>query len=1000
MYLARYRSFLQGIVPLFGLQSFGVKSRSRKVQNSKPGLVELESRLAPAIDMAMVTIGNPNNAPDPATGHGSVSYEYRIGQFEVTLGQYCEFLNAVARGPEIYDLYNASMARIASSGGITQTYSNGFYSYSVTGPSGDAVPPGADSPTNRPIANVNWFNAARFANWMSNGQPVGECTAQTTEDGAYTLNKAISGNSAPRNPVNINTGSAPDFFIPNEEEWYKAAYYNPTLAGGQGGYSLYATGSNTAPSNQIADSGKPDAGNLVNYILDATGAYCVTQQPYLDFSQNYLTNVGAFPGSASFYGTFDQNGNLWEINQTVTGSSPNSVLRGGAWTSLASYLQSNYSLGYTNDTISSNGGFRIAGTSMPTDPVQVDMVTVGDPGNLSDPATGFGAVDYRFQIAKTHVTIGQYTAFLNAVAANDPNQLYNERMATDLNIAGIARQGEPGNYSYSVINPQGVQTIHATGPDRPITYVSWSDAARFANWMSNGQPSGPAGPTTTENGAYNLEGVLPGQAVTRNAINPNTGKAPDFFIPLQDEWYKAAFYSPQKSSSGPGYYLYATQSDTLPGNDINAVNSPNQLNYLNNQIELCITQQTDYLANQNYLTDVGVFSASASHYGTFDQNGNVYQWNDLDGSAGPSRGLRGGYWFAAGPSIIATGYAEVSPAREASDTGFRLAGGPLPNRREVPQAAGPLVAQPFDLAPGSMAVSLGNGKLGIRSSGGNYQEVVPFPGYAGPLNVSTLTRSGDTVPDSLIVAVSGPSSPHVLVIDSATGRVAMSFYAFDPKFHGGVSVTGGTTRLAGDWTTVILCGAGAGSEPAVSLFDAVTGDGQGAFYAFSPEYKGGVRVALSQPQAEGTSYAVVSSTINSHIVVYLPGVYSAPVYSYYALSDGVVPAGFNLAAADLDLDGELEIIAGVEIKGNTRQVAVLSLDGHLKKEFNLNFPGGARVAVNDANGDGVLDIVAASAPGVRATLSTYNYANLDLLDTVFISDSIQGIAAATNFARP
>jgi len=111
MYLARYRSFLQGIVPLFGLQSFGVKSRSRKVQNSKPGLVELESRLAPAIDMAMVTIGNPNNAPDPATGHGSVSYEYRIGQFEVTLGQYCEFLNAVARGPEIYDLYNASMAR-------------------------------------------------------------------------------------------------------------------------------------------------------------------------------------------------------------------------------------------------------------------------------------------------------------------------------------------------------------------------------------------------------------------------------------------------------------------------------------------------------------------------------------------------------------------------------------------------------------------------------------------------------------------------------------------------------------------------------------------------------------------------------------------------------------------------------------------------------------------------------------------------------------------------
>ena len=47
-----------------------------------------------------------------------------------------------------------------------------------------------------------------------------------------------------------------------------------------------------------------------------------------------------------------------------------------------------------------------------------------------------------------------------------------------------------------------VQSIHATGPDRPITYMSWSDAARFANWVSNGQPSGPAGLATTENGVY------------------------------------------------------------------------------------------------------------------------------------------------------------------------------------------------------------------------------------------------------------------------------------------------------------------------------------------------------------------------------------------------------------------------------------------------------------------------------------------------------------------
>ena len=135
------------------------------------------------------------------------------------------------------------------------------------------------------------------------------------------------------------TRAAPGFFIPNEEEWYKAAYYDPTLAGGLGRYHIDATGSDTAPSNQIADSGKPDLSNLANYILDAAGDYCVTQDSSGDPSQNYLTNVGAFPGSGIFYGTFDQNGSLWEIIQTVTGSSPNCVLRRGAWTSLASSLK-------------------------------------------------------------------------------------------------------------------------------------------------------------------------------------------------------------------------------------------------------------------------------------------------------------------------------------------------------------------------------------------------------------------------------------------------------------------------------------------------------------------------------------------------------------------------------------------------------------------------------------------------------------------------------------
>ena len=71
---------------------------------------------------------------------------------------------------------------------------------------------------------------------------------------------------------------------------------------------------------------------------------------------------------------------------------------------------------------------------------------------------------------------------LNPVAASDPNPLYNERMTTGRNIAGILCKGGAGNFSPSVIEPQGVQTIHANSPDRPITYVNWG--------MQPGLPAG------------------------------------------------------------------------------------------------------------------------------------------------------------------------------------------------------------------------------------------------------------------------------------------------------------------------------------------------------------------------------------------------------------------------------------------------------------------------------------------------------------------------------
>jgi|GEM_PF-272106 len=302
--------------------------------------------------------------------------------------------------------------------------------------------------------------------------------------------------------------------------------------------------------------------------------------------------------------------------------------------------------------VTSVGGTSGTAKQVATVKIIYQMVTVGNPNNANDTwGSGIGAVAYSYQIGKYDVTIGQYAAFLNSVAKTDPYSLYNPSMGTDMTIAGIQQNGSSGSYTYSVIG----------SPNRPITYVSWFDAARFVNWMTNGQGSG-----STETGAYTL---VAGQASgTAPAANPSA----KFRIPTGSEWYKAAYYSPTLNGGTGGYYAYATQSNTDPGNQIGS--NANQANYKVGGM-YSVTQSSSDDSNQNYLTDVGAFSGSGSFYGTFDQSGNVLQWNDLDGTAGSSLGLRGGNWyFGTDPFYVSSSHMiSCDPSYEEKGSGFRLA---------------------------------------------------------------------------------------------------------------------------------------------------------------------------------------------------------------------------------------------------------------------------------------------------------------------------------------
>ena len=123
--------------------------------------------------------------------------------------------------------------------------------------------------------------------------------------------------------------------------------------------------------------------------------------------------------------------------------------------------------------------------------ISIATVPVGDAGNQPD-TTGFGEVDYNYNIGTYDVTNNQYAAFLSAVAtSNDPYGLWKSSMASDAE-GGINRTGS-GPYSYAVKSGQGNQ---------PVAEVSWYDAVRFVNWLTNGQPIGVEGNGTTESGTY------------------------------------------------------------------------------------------------------------------------------------------------------------------------------------------------------------------------------------------------------------------------------------------------------------------------------------------------------------------------------------------------------------------------------------------------------------------------------------------------------------------
>ena len=192
----------------------------------------------------------------------------------------------------------------------------------------------------QPAANVSWYQAAAFVNFLNTSQGYQAAYNLTYSGGAYTMALWQSGDSG-YDASNPFRNSLALFVLPSENEWYKAAYYDPNSSS----YNLYPTG-NSTPTAVASGTAANTA------VYDG-----VTLQP------SSVTQAGGL----SAYGTMGQGGNVFQWEESAssgsnTNATDNRGMRGGAWGGPSNWLQSShrFDFGSTPDTATSGIGFRVA----------------------------------------------------------------------------------------------------------------------------------------------------------------------------------------------------------------------------------------------------------------------------------------------------------------------------------------------------------------------------------------------------------------------------------------------------------------------------------------------------------------------------------------------------------------------------------------------------------------------------------------------------------------
>jgi formylglycine-generating enzyme required for sulfatase activity len=279
----------------------------------------------------------------------------------------------------------------------------------------------------------------------------------------------------------------------------------------------------------------------------------------------------------------------------------------------------------------------------------MDFVTIGNPGNAAD-TTGnpspAGAVAFSYNIGKHEVS-------------------------RDM----VLKASTAGGLGLTLADMTFWAGAAANGLRSPASGITWLEAARFVNWMNSSQGYSPAYKFGTD-GLFRLwQPSDPGYNIRNLFRNSNSY----YFIPTVDEWYKAAFFDPNKNNGSGGYWKYPTGSDTAP------------VPVENGNLQGTMVYRGQYAPAD--IDDAG----GLSPYGTMAQGGNIGEWVETAGDgigdvAGENRGIRGGDWGANEGGVMSTSYGSLWPTWDYFNTGFRVASVPEPSSLSLLALGGVVMA--------------------------------------------------------------------------------------------------------------------------------------------------------------------------------------------------------------------------------------------------------------------------------------------------------------------